>query len=246
MSSVKFVVLTTSRTGSTWLIDLLNQIGVEAHGELFLRQPRTTPPLVGRADYKRFVDYYRGPRALRFGHVVRFLNELYNRSHAVGFKLMYGQLRSYPEVGAYLCVRRVRILHLIRDNLIDALVSEELARITGVSHVRKDGDLPVPTVHLRTSDLVRRLDRRRRATAIASKLVRLSMCPCLEVTYERLLDSPTELQGIAGFLNSSVGAVSPQSRLAKRGSREQRHSISNYKEVAAALAGSPYASMLRS
>jgi LPS sulfotransferase NodH len=245
MSSVHFVVLTTSRTGSTWLIDLLNQIGVEAHGELFLRQSRTVPPLVGRADYKRFVDYYDGPRILRFSHVGRYLDGLYSRPGAVGFKLMYGQLRSFPQVGLYLYRRRIRVVHLIRANLLDAIVSEELARTTGVSHVRDIDDAPIPTVHLRTTDLVSRLDRRRRAAKIASKLLRTSSCPFVEVTYEGLLGDTSELKRIAVFLDVPVGAKMPQSSLAKRGSRKHHDAISNYSEVAAVLAGSHYSSMLR-
>jgi trehalose 2-sulfotransferase len=245
MHQLNFVVLTTSRTGSTWLINLLNQVGIQAHGELFLRQPRTVPPLVGRSDYKRFVDYYRGPQVLRVGHVVRYLNSLYDQAHIVGFKLMYGQIRSYPEIGLYLCARRIRIVHLIRENLLDAIVSEELARVTGTSHVRSTGGGPLPTVHLRTSDLIRRLNRRSRVCSTASKLARLSPCPLIEVKYENLLGDSRELRRVAEFLGTEVGDVAPNSELAKRGWREHKEAISNYSEVEDVLAETTYSAMLR-
>ena len=63
MPAAKFVVLTSSRTGSTWLIDLLNmQNSVDAHGELFLVERRLTPAIAGRDDFPRFIDVHGTPR----------------------------------------------------------------------------------------------------------------------------------------------------------------------------------------
>jgi len=243
---VKFAVLTTSRTGSTWLIDLLNRGGVEAHGELFLNQSRLSPPLVGRADYKRFVDDYRGSRILRAWRVASYLDGLYAPARPVGFKLMYGQLRRYPGVGIYLVTRKIHILHLLRQNLLDVVVSEELARATGASHVRADVAQEVPRVLLETTGLLQRLERRRRAVAIASRILRFSRCPFIEISYEKLLSGPTELQRIGAFIGVPFGVEPPTSGLYKRGSASHRDAIANYDAVRDVLAGTKYAAMLRS
>ena len=242
---MKFVVLTTSRTGSTWLIDLLNRGGVEAHGELFLSQSRLSPPLVGRADYKRFVDDYRSSRLLRAWRVASYLDGLYAPARTVGFKLMYGQLRRHPGVAIYLVTRRVHILHLIRQNLLDVVVSEELARATGASHVRADVVQEVPRVLLEPTGLVRRLDRRRRAVAIASRILKLSPCRSIEISYERLLSGPAELQRIWAFIGVPFSVEPPTSGLYKRGPASHRDAIENYTEVRDVLAGTQYAAMLR-
>jgi LPS sulfotransferase NodH len=243
--AVKFVVLTTSRTGSTWLIDLLNRGGVEAHGELFLDQPRLTPPLVGRADYKRFVDHYRGSRLLRSCGVAAYLDSLYARPRPVGFKLMYGQLKRYPEIAVYLSARKIRILHLVRQNLLDVVISEELARITGASHVRADVAHEVPRVVLEPTNLLRRLERRRRAVAVVSRILKLSTCPFIEISYEGLLSGPTELKRIGAFIGVPFTTNLPTSKLFKRGSANHRESIANYEEVRNVIAGTTYAPMLR-
>src|SRR5688572_22652128 len=108
MPFVRFVVLTTSRAGSTWLIELLNmQSGVKAHGELFLDRPRLTPAIADLADYPRFVELHGTPSWTRIPKVLSYLSALYRAQGTVGFKLMYSQLREHPEILVYLAARRV-------------------------------------------------------------------------------------------------------------------------------------------
>src|SRR5688572_2767565 len=105
---------------------MLNKVqGIEAHGELFLRLPRLKPAIAGRADYLRFSEIYNAPGLRRSYLIWRYLDELFCRSRTVGFKLMYPQLRQYPELFAYIVSRRVRIVHLTRINQLDVVISEE-------------------------------------------------------------------------------------------------------------------------
>ncbi len=246
MPYVKFVVLTSSRTGSTWLIDLLNmQPGVEAHGELFLRHRRSSPAIAGRADVHRFIEVHDTPGLTRVPRVFTYLNGLYGAPSTVGFKLMYTQLRDHLEMLAYFAIRRVRIVHLTRSNHLDVMVSEALARLTGTSHVSAGTQAEVPKVQLDAATLVDRIRGRSRRHGIARWLVRLTTCPVIEVTYEKLLNGEQEFGRIFRFLEISKPTIQLQSNLAKRGTRSHRESIANYDEVRQVLSSTQYASMLR-
>jgi LPS sulfotransferase NodH len=246
MSRVKFVVLTSSRTGSTWLIDLLNrQPGVVAHGELFLDEPRTSPALSSRPDHERFIEVHAYAGIARPRRVFSYLQSLYDPPKTVGFKLMYGQLRRYPEVLAYLAFHRVRIVHLVRCNHVDVIISEELAKLTGASHVLAGTKYDSPKVYLDPSTLVGRLRKRDKRPAQVRRLARLTGCPYLEVTYEALLDGEMEFTRIARFLDAQNPATELKSSLAKRGNQSHRDAISNYDEVSRLLSSTPFAAMLR-
>ena len=246
MPHIKFVVLTSARTGSSWLIDLLNrQPSVEAHGELFLDRGRMTPAIAGRDDYRRFIEVHGTPRLTRIPRVFAYLNALYRTKEAVGFKLMYSQLRKFPELLAYLAIRRVSIVHLTRLNLVDIVVSEELARVTGVSHVRSGVTSTVPTVHLNPTILRERLHQLSERPGQVRRLIRCTACPCIEVTYEALLNGEEEFLRTLEFLGVSDPTVHVVSSLAKRGLRSHRDAITNYDEVKQILESTPFAGMLR-
>jgi LPS sulfotransferase NodH len=244
MANVKFVVLTSSRTGSTWLMELINsQPGVSAYGELFLNEPRSGPAIAFLGDQPRFAETDAGARFSRPVAVFKYLDALYGSKKIAGFKLMYAQLRSYPEMLVYFAVRRVRILHLVRSNLLDVIVSDELARITGTSHTRAGKFGESPKVTLDTATLIDQLHRRRRTVQAARLLIALSGCRSIEISYERLLGESGELVKVCEFL--SVPHISVvASQLGKRGTGLHRMAIANYDEVRATLESTPYGAML--
>jgi len=244
MAHVKFVVLTSSRTGSTWLMDLLSrQPSVCALGELFLDEPRTAPAITSLRDWPRFIEAGARAASLRPLAVFKYLSAVYGAGSVTGFKLMYTQLRAYPEMLAYFALRRVRIVHLIRYNVLDVVVSEELARITGSSHMRAGDRGEAPKVTLDTATLINRLDRRQRAGRTARTLIRLTACRSLEVSYERLLSETDEFSKICDFL-TVPRVVMVASQLEKRGTGLHRIAIANYDEVRTILRFTPYETML--
>jgi LPS sulfotransferase NodH len=246
MPFVKFVVLTTSRTGSTWLMDLLNmQPGVHAHGELFLDERRSRPAIASRTDFPRFIEQSIARGSTRMTTVFAYLTSLYRVPRTVGFKLMYGQLLRYPEILVFLAFRRVRIVHLVRRNHLDAIISEDLAKLTGASHISADTQLQVPKVHLDTATLADRIRRRNQRPSQARWMMRLSTCPYIEVDYESLVEGESEFARIADFIGIEVSPIRGKSSLAKRGSQSHRDSISNYDEVRDALSSTRYSGMLR-
>ena len=112
---------------------------VVAYGEL-LRRGADGPPDYGGDDVPYFQEYLagRGGRT-RMESVERlvYLRAVFRDRpgvRAAGFKLMYGQVRESPGVLQYLALRRVRAVHLVRANLLDAVISYEVAKKTGVFH----------------------------------------------------------------------------------------------------------------
>jgi hypothetical protein len=158
---------------------------------------------------------------------------------------MYSQLRRYPEIVAYMALRRVRIVHLLRLNLIDIVVSEELANITGTSHAQVGKPTGVPKVYLNPATLIDRISRRGRRPKQARSVMRVFGCPLLEVTYESLLESEREFARIVEFLDGRLPAAPFQSSLEKRGTGNHRDAIDNYDEVKQVLKSTPFSAMLR-
>src|SRR4051812_20114345 len=105
----RFIVLATQRTGSTWLVEMLDSHpAIVAYEELFLARDAHGVTW-GREDREFFYAYYarRARRQWPLARVVwslRYLEEMYSSSstEAVGLKLMYGQLQAYPWLLAYM------------------------------------------------------------------------------------------------------------------------------------------------
>jgi len=225
-------------------MDLLSrQPGVCAYGELFLDEPRTSPAVASLGDRPRFIETVMRPTSVRPVAVFRYLAAVYASGDVTGFKLMYTQLRSYPEMLAYFALRRVRIVHLVRFNVLDVVVSEELARITGASHARTGDVGDVPKVTLDTGTLIDRLNRRQKASGVARVLIGLTSCRSLEVSYEQLLSETCQFSRLCDFL-SVPGVLTVESQLGKRGAGSHRKAIANYDEVRTTLESTPYETML--
>lgn len=242
-----FIVLTTQRTGSSWLMDRLNNSPeLEGHMELFYLAPRREPPRAGCNDYPRFVES-RGShaRGLRPAATFRYLNEFYSRRTAVGFKLMYSQLREYPEILPWLVGKRLPIVHLVRANHLDVVISERLANAVGTSHatVEEGGAGPV---HLRLDpiDTVRRVRGLERKQRVMRRMLRLLPNPCLEVTYEELLDDREGFGPLYRFLRINPELMSPGSRLVKRQRERHEDVIENWRAVREALLRAGYAALV--
>jgi hypothetical protein len=98
----RFIVFTSPRSGSSWLIDLLDaHQRVGAYAELFLPGDRTEPSY-GSKDLPRFEATLppgaSSRRVMLAPRRIAYLNRLYSKSEmdAVGFKLMYGHPRMHP------------------------------------------------------------------------------------------------------------------------------------------------------
>jgi LPS sulfotransferase NodH len=245
--STRFVVFTTQRTGSTWLMSVLNnQDGVSAQGELFLPRPRSKE--------RRWDSDFAWPRYIespkRFGSrrpfsVYRYLSDLYEFHGSVGFKLMYSQLRSYPEILPFLMREKIHVVHLVRRNHIDVLISFALKHQIGRAHVLSAADRPEDErVELDTGSLLRNIRKLQVKQEVGRRTLRLARLRHLEVAYEDLVGDPVQFNPLFQFLDIPFEGAHLESAILRTRIGSQREVLANYDEVRQALVGSRYSHLL--
>ncbi|HID52627.1 MAG TPA: hypothetical protein EYP41_11400 [Anaerolineae bacterium] len=242
MKAINFVILTTQRSGSTWLVDVLDGcIDTAVYGELFL--PEKMKWQAGSSDFPQFFEARRGMRPLA---TFAYLNRLYGRPGHIGFKLMYSNLRRYPEILPYLCWRRLPVVHLVRRNVLDVMISAEMAQAKGQWHVTAVDPVPAATrqIWLDPQTLPRRLQRLQKKTAANRRWLRACRLPHLEISYEALLTDPMQFDRIFQFLGLAAGKTRPQSGFAKIRQAGYAAEISNYAEIKETLAGTKFSRLL--
>ena len=243
----KFVVLTTNRSGSEWMMSTLNSFpNVFAHSELFLPRPQVSE---GKWNsdfaYPRFVESkVKGP-AIRPFSVFSYLNTFYSMPGKVGFKLMYKQLGLYPEILVYLLKYRVRVIHLMRQNHLDVMLSYAVKAKLGRSHLLVGQSAPDELrVQLDTRTLLRKLAWLQEQQNIARRLLKFFGLPHVEVIYEDLVRNHTLFLRIADFLSIDAEQQIPKSALTKIRKEGHRDVIRNYDEVKEVLVNSKFAGLL--
>lgn len=243
----RFVVLTTNRSGSTWLMSTLNSLPyVTAQGELFLPRARVSERRWD-SDFAcpRFIEIKSKDVAFRPFSVFSYLNTLYSTPGAVGFKLMYAQLGLYPEILAYLIRHRIRVVHLVRQNHLDVVLSYAVKAKIGRAHVLAGQSAPDSIrVELDTENLLSRLARLQKKQNIARKLLSWCRLPHLEISYEDLLRDRSHFFLIWNFLSLKSVDDMPQSSLVKIRRGGHRQVINNYDQVKALLANSKFAGLI--
>lgn len=249
----RFVLLSTQRSGSTWVVDMLNSHPrVVAYTELFIHGASTRTKWAGEKD----IDFWQvlvkqpGAPSGRFGRarlLWSYLGRVYRDRpdvDAVGFKLMYSQLRVARPLVPALVLKRVRIVHLVRRNALDIVLSKETGAARGSLHARAGEQVAAVKVSLPTDDLLERLRSHEQEIERARARLRRLRLPCLEVGYEDLVrDREAGFARIFEFLG--VPAVAElSSSLQKLNPTSHEELIENYDDVRALLAGTPFESQL--
>ena len=249
----KFAIVTTQRSGSTWLIDLLDSHPeIRAYGEIFLARPPSAKASNNpRHSLERFYEFQRGHNGIRPWVTLKYLDLLDFRGEgrtAVGFKLMYDQCLVRPEILLKMVRERYRIIHLRRENVLDVVLSLNRMRETNVAHLRSDSGQTAQSSQPASVDPRRLLgdlsyqSRQQRAARVVLKLSRLLV---LDVTYEALRHDPVHaMSAIARHLSVSTDH-SWRSSLKKLSKESHRAAIANYAEVEAALSKTRFKAMLR-
>lgn len=239
----KAIILTTQRTGSTFLVHCLDtHPEIYCAGELLIGVPeRPTPGYRGR-----FQKLYKLKNIIKSGAWMpkRRLNRFFDggEKRVRVFKAMYNQLAYPPSLRYLRAHREIRVIHLCRQNLLKNYVSrllmpkrlqvqtrEPVAAIT----VRVDPDHAIATMR----------EAQKRHEYFASLF---SEHPRLPISYETLIDGQ--------FLNADTGrriceflgvAWQPmQASLTKLNPESLRDMVENYDELAAALSRTEFAEML--
>jgi hypothetical protein len=245
-SPTRFVIVATQRTGSTWLADTLGFHPAIASYEALLMPAESHSQTWGRTDREFFYAYY----AQRAGHgwplartfwCLRYLEELYSprpETDAVGMKVMYSQLKTYPWLLGYLALRRVRVIHLVRTNLLDVVVSDATAQARRQYHALASDFVDRTPVDLEPQPLVSRLERLQQQVNIVRLLLRLLPTPTIEITYEELTHGNGALDHVVRFLGVEPRPLT--SRLTKLNRDTKQALIANYADVECALRGTRF------
>ncbi len=242
----RFVLLTTTRSGSTWLVDLLHQHpDVTMFGEMF--HPHKRKWFVGSGDLPEYVEFPRKkPRPFSVFH---YLDELYAASsQAVGFKCMYAYLRFYPELLYYLPRYQIAVIHLVRENLLDVVISHERMRQTGITHQSETGERVVwnrglnkntDVIYLDPDQTLKFMQKRERQVRIMRSLTAILPGPNIELQYEKLSTNRDEILRLYAFLGVSSESAGA-SQLKKIVTKERQDVILNWHELSSVLEKTPY------
>lgn len=242
----KAIVLTTQRTGSTFLVECLrSHPEVYCPGEMLAGGHVHIPGLVYRSRYAT-----KAYRYLTSGAVfpTRMMDRYFARTDrpVMAFKAMYNQIRP-PWTLRYLREHtEIRVLHLRRHNLLKQYVSHALIHVKRDDHWDPHTTAPVKpaSIVVSTEDALRYL-RRLRAEHDAHERM-FAHHPRLSLTYESMIDGNALAAGVArdicDFL--SIAQQPMHSKLVKLNPERLREMITNYDEVSRRIRQTEFADLL--
>lgn len=242
---IRAILLTTQRTGSTFLIECLNSHpDIEAGGELligappsFQLQPITKGRLRPLAKLWRFMrsgawmprrhmdDFFEGGEAR-----VRLFKAMYNH---ISNPITLGYLRDRTDI---------HVLHLRRHNLLKMHVSRKLMG----SGKRVQSFKPVDGAHVQIDPVAALADMRSVHSQYQHFEEIFSAHPRLQLVYEDLISQqtidPNVSDSICDFLGIQRAVM--KSRLVKMNPDPLSKIVTNYNELAEAIAGTEFTNLL--
>jgi LPS sulfotransferase NodH len=239
---MKAIILTSQRSGSTFLQSCLNaHPSIRCYGELLVGGHLSVPEL--------FVGHRLPTKAYRYITVgawnpVGIMDRYFDRAEApvVMFKAMYNHVDNI-RVRAYLAQHpEIRIIHLRRENLLKQYVSKVLLTAKSERAWLPHTTSPVPVVSVRISpDLaIKEMCRVRDAFSKFESL--LADHHKIHLEYESLFNgstlAPDAWKKIGQLLDIEPASVA--SDLVKMNPNLLRPMVENYDELASALTGTEW------
>ena len=237
----KFVVVGTQRSGTTFIrLCLISHRDVKCHGELFYK------------NYP-FNEAYRVYRKKNMGHRLRhylaraelvreYLDDIYRscEGDAVGFKLMYSEVRripyAYPSVLNYIDDNNIKVVQVIRKNVLKTYVSRCAAMQRKLYHVKEKVD--VSKIILNTRDVLKELKKINRENMWWQE--RYSGGDYYSVCYEDFVkNKEEESAGLLNFLNVASDHVLT-SKIVKINPDRLQDIVENYDDLYKAITGSEF------
>jgi LPS sulfotransferase NodH len=239
----KFIILCRSRTGSNFL---LNQLQFHENIRMFYEIFSQDKSL------KEFWDYInydiQNVRQLKQNNPVEFLETLVFREmpiniKAVGFKLFYyhAQTGNTQEIWQYLqYYKELKIIHLVRKNLLQTYVSQQIALRTNSWYLKSDKQVKSnPAIALDYEETKKAFEETKKLEAENDTFFQNHQV--IKVFYEDLVkDNWAEIAKIQNFLNVKPTPVSISTK--KRSPQSLQQVIQNYSELKASFQKSPYIS----
>jgi len=137
----------------------------------------------------------------------------------------------------------VRVIHLIRPNFLDMVISRELMVARGEAHATSADEVVPVRVTLDPTGIRRRLRLLELETTSFRKALRAFRLRHLEVAYDALVSDGRTLEGVLRFLDIPPDAVL-ESPLVKVNDRRQSELVENYAAISNSLRGTRYAAFL--
>jgi len=247
-----FIILAERRSGTTLLIDYLNNTSrISCEKRLFGIERRVVEPtpdhhsslffLYRTAAWSRRLRYYLSRTSLLWEFLDRSCVPPPGSDRITGFRLLYSATEHYPQILDWAERRQARILHLVRENILKTYISTETARIHKLHHPRI-GDRLTPVAYtVDTSGLLANLHRRTERIERMRRLI--ADRPHRELSYEHLSADPGAVaRDILPFLGAPVEPF--RSDLVKINPDRLSDLVTNYEQVADVLAGTPYVRFL--
>lgn len=251
---MNFILLSTQRSGSTWVIDMLNSHPqIKSYSELLLENAEGKPKWGGEKDnffFNNFLKLNGNPKSKDTIHTLlnNYLDSIYsvgNQNLSIGFKLMYGQAGEYPVLSDYIISRKLNIIHLIRRNIIDIIISKELAHKRDIYHSKKEVNNDI-SIKINTKELISRIEWEENQVLKAKKRFSSLKVPYLEIYYEDLLNEQRNFHKVLNFLKLKEPYPELNSPLKRLNKQSYSESISNYNEVKEILKNTKYESFITS
>lgn len=222
----KFIIITRSRTGSNFLVSLLNaHPQVEAGGELFAQLKGRTTQQVWSSSFDK-----KSKKVQCAGFKIFYYHPLDSDSKAVWDKIKND--------------RSIRIIHLKRSNILETLVSRKIAVKTDVW--LQSGNVSTPSIEERKVTLTPEECLKEFESTRANEHQideQYQQHQLMELKYEELVaDTPAALSQVFQFLG--VKPVTVSSSLRKQNKESLSELMTNYTEIKEALNGTEWAYML--
>jgi LPS sulfotransferase NodH len=161
---------------------------------------------------------------------------------ATGYKLMYGHLRRYPELMLAFKSKKFKMIHLLRENHLDKIISAQVAEQTGIAH--SESALNVRSVVLDPQVLLKQLVWSDKQVRYSRMFLKVMGVPHLDVSYQDLVDRHAEtVREIVGFLGADTSFLC-HSKLEKSIKNTHEQLIENYAEVQAVLSGTRFEGLI--
>ena len=236
---VKFIILTTQRTGSTLLWKYLNgHPKIEGHGELFLPSHKSldTYAMYKNQSYKRLFLHY----ISRKKNIEEYMNNLFDKKkqvECIGFKLMYSQL--FSELENWIINNHVSVIHLVRKNILKMIVSRITAKKRNLYHVNEGETIPTIRIKLNPKKLIKNIKRISYEVNIYRKI--FHGLPYIEITYENFVSNREKCsKDLSKFLGIDYIENLSIPSLTKINPESIEKLIINYEEIVKVMRGTKY------
>jgi LPS sulfotransferase NodH len=162
---------------------------------------------------------------------------------AAGFKVNYSQIKKYSATISWVKQNDVKIIHLLRKNLLKRLVSHKIANARNLCHSTE----AVEPIKIYIDPTVLKEDfrrRKKRFTRYRKRFIDVFNIPYLEVAYESLVtDYDKQIHQVLKFLDVDI-RVSLTSKLVKVNPDSLEDIIENYSEVKQTLMNTEFENFL--